>query len=98
MHFRVMLHFKKREVKMNKQSRLTIDMPSNMHIFFKMLTAELGVSMKQYFIEAALKSAEEIEDQYLAKKAQMILKDIKEGKEKTISWKEMRKRVKWDDL
>ena len=83
---------------MHKQSRLTIDMPSNMHVFFKMLSAELGISMKQYFIEAALKNAEEIEDQYLAKKAKKIIKDINEGKEQTLSWKEMKTRAKWNDL
>lgn len=74
---------------MHKQSRLTIDIPNEMHVFFKMLSAELGISMKQYFIESALKNAGSIEDEYLAKKAQKLLKDIKSGKEKTISWKEV---------
>jgi predicted DNA-binding protein len=47
---------------------------------------------------AALKRIGEIEDEYLAKKALQILKDIEMGKEKTISWKTIKKRVGWDKI
>ena len=83
---------------MQKQPRLTVDMPSKVHILIKTACAELGISMKQFMVEAALKRMEELEDQYLAKKAHKVLKDIEEGKEKTISWKEMKKRVGWDEI
>ena len=45
-----------------------------------------------------LKKMEELKDKYLAKKAEKILKNIEKGKEKTISWKEMKKRIGWNDL
>ena len=83
---------------MEKQLRLTVDMPSKIHVLIKIACAELGISMKQFMMESALKRMEELEDQYLAKKAHKILKDIEEGKEKTISWKEMKKRVGWDEI
>lgn len=83
---------------MQKQPRLTVDMPLNVHILIKTACAELGISMKQFMVEAALKRMEELEDQYLAKKAHEVLKDIEEGKEKTISWKEMKTRVGLDEI
>ena len=79
-------------------SRLTVDMPDNIHILLKSACAELGISMRQFILESTLKSLEDLEDEKLAKKARSILKDIEEGKEKTISWKEMKKRVGWDEL
>nr|NGX49549.1 hypothetical protein [Candidatus Anoxychlamydiales bacterium] len=32
---------------MKKLSRLTIDLPEEMYLFFKMVSVELGVSMRQ---------------------------------------------------
>jgi len=78
---------------MQKPPRLTVDMPSKIYVLIKIACAELGISMKQFMVEAALKRVEELEDVYLAKKAHEILKDIEEGNEKTITWKEMKKRV-----
>jgi len=49
-------------------------------------------------VESALKRMEELEDEYLSKKAHKILKDIEEGEEKTVSWKEMKRRVGWDEI
>ncbi|NGX44685.1 MAG: hypothetical protein KR126chlam5_00870 [Candidatus Anoxychlamydiales bacterium] len=83
---------------MKKLSRLTIDLPEDMHLFFKMVSVELGISMRQYFIESALKHADDLEDEYLAKKAHKLLKEIKAGKEKTITFKEMKKRIGWDEI
>ncbi|NGX32296.1 MAG: hypothetical protein K1060chlam4_00337 [Candidatus Anoxychlamydiales bacterium] len=77
---------------MKKLSRLTIDLPEEMHLFFKMVSAELGVSMRQYFIESALKHADDLEDEYLAKKAHKLLKEI------TITFKEMKRRIGWDEI
>ncbi len=83
---------------MQKQPRLTVDMPSKIHVLIKTASAELGISMKQFMVESALKRMEELEDMYLAKKAHKILKDIEEGKEKTITWKEMKRRVGLDEI
>ncbi|KKL61452.1 MAG: hypothetical protein KR126chlam4_01291 [Candidatus Anoxychlamydiales bacterium] len=54
--------------------------------------------MRQYFIESAPKHADDLEDEYLAKKAHKLLKEIKEGKEKTITFKEMKRRISWDKI
>lgn len=83
---------------MKKQPRLTIDIPFKIHVLLKIACAKLGISMKQFLVEAALKRMEELGDEYLAKKAHQILKDIDKGKEKTISWKAMKKRVGWDEV
>lgn len=83
---------------MKKLSRLTIDLPEEMYLFFKMVSVELGVSMRQYFIESALKHADDLEDEYLAKKANKLLKEIKEGKEKTITFKEIKNKIGWDEI
>jgi predicted DNA-binding protein len=83
---------------MEKSARLTIDMGSEEHSLIKIVCAQLGVSMREFVIEAALSKIEEIEDKILSDKARKILKKIESGEEKTISWKEMKKRVHWNDL
>ena len=85
---------------MHEQSSLTIDLPNEMYVYFHTLCSDLGISMKQYFIESALKNAgsieAEIEDEYDSKELEKVLKDIKTGKEKLISWEEAKK--SWDEI
>ncbi|MCH9625983.1 MAG: hypothetical protein S4CHLAM123_11690 [Chlamydiales bacterium] len=78
---------------MKDKSRLTLDMTSEEHMYLKMASAKLGVSMREFLLLAAFKRMEEIEDEWLAEKAREALKNIHAGKEQTISWKEMKKRI-----
>jgi predicted DNA-binding protein len=78
---------------MKEKSRLTVDMSTDQHMHLKMACANLGVSMKDFLIVSAFEKMEEIEDEWLAKKATETLEKIKQGKEKLISWKEMKKRI-----
>lgn len=65
-------------------ARLTVDMTAEEHMFLKMASAKLGVSMREFMLSAAFEKMEEIEDAWLAKKAQETLKRIEAGEEKTI--------------
>ena len=78
---------------MKEKSRLTLDMHSDEHMYLKMAAAKLGVSMKDFVLLAVFERMEEIEDEWLAAKARKVLENIQNGKEKTISWKEMKKRI-----
>jgi len=78
---------------MKNKSRLTLDMTQKEHTYLKMISAKLGITMKEFILTAAFKQMEEIEDEWLSDKARKVLKDIDSGKEKTISWNEMKKRI-----
>ena len=47
--------------------------------------------MREFILSATFKQMAKIEDEWLANKAREILKDIQSGKEKAISWAEMKK-------
>jgi hypothetical protein len=36
--------------------RFTLDLPSNQHSMFKIVAAQKGITMREYFIESALKN------------------------------------------
>lgn len=76
---------------MKEKSRLTVDMSSEEHMYLKMACAKLGVSMREFLLYSAFEKMEEIEDDWLAERARETLKNIESGKEKAISWKEMKK-------
>lgn len=76
---------------MAAHARLTVDMTSEEHTLLKMTSAKLGVTMRQFVLEAAFARMEELEDARLAKKAHAILKRIESGEEKTIPWKKRKK-------
>jgi len=78
---------------MKDKARLTLDMSSQEHMYLKMACAKLGVTMKEFLLLAAFERIEEIEDEWLAERARETLANIQSGKEKTISWKEMKKRI-----
>ncbi len=77
----------------SKKSRLTVDMTSVEHACLKIACAKLHMSMKDFLLFSAFERIEEFEDEWLAQQARKILEDIKSGKEKTISWEEMKKRI-----
>lgn len=79
---------------MKEKSRVTVDMTPNEHMCLKTACAMLGVTMREFLIKSAFKRMEEIEDQWLAERARETLKDIEAGKEKIVSWKEAKKRLK----
>jgi len=78
---------------MKEKSRLTVDMSTDQHSYLKMACAKMGVTMRDFLLHAAFEKIEEIEDDWLAQKARETLKEIDEGKEKTVSWNTMKKRI-----
>lgn len=78
---------------MKEKSRLTLDMTPNEHMYLKLASAKVGMSMKKFLLTAAFERIEELEDKWLAEKARETLENIQQGKEKTISLKEMKKRL-----
>lgn len=78
-------------VKHQNIARLTVDMSSDEHMYLKMASAKLGISMKEFVLAAAFKKMEEIEDEWLAKKANETLKRIELGEEKVYIFKKMKK-------
>lgn len=80
------------EENMTSHARLTVDMSPEEHMYLKMTSVSLGISMRQFMIMAAFEKMENIEDEWLSKKAKETLKRIELGKEKTIPWKVARKK------
>lgn len=78
---------------MKDKARLTIDMSSREHVYLKMASAKLGVSMRDFVLLAVFDHMEGMEDEWLAERARETLENIQSGKEKTISWNEMKKRI-----
>lgn len=78
---------------MKDKARLTLDMSPEEHMYLKMVSAKLGISMREFLLLAAFERMEEIEDEWLAERARETLENIRAGKEKTISWSEMKKRI-----
>ncbi len=78
---------------MKEKARLTLDMSSTEHMYLKMACAKMGVTMREFLLFAAFEKMQEIEDEWLVEKARETLDNIKSGKEKTVSWREMKKRI-----
>ncbi|MBI3258292.1 MAG: hypothetical protein HYZ54_02250 [Ignavibacteriae bacterium] len=78
---------------MKHEARLTVDMSSEEHMCLKMASAKLGVSMRDFILAAVFEKMEEIEDEWLAQKAQDILEKIEAGKEKVHDFDKVKKRV-----
>jgi len=78
---------------MRERSRLTVDMTYDEHMYLKMACAKLGVTMREFLLYSAFEKIEDIEDEWLAEKARETLNNIKSGKENTISWNKMKKRI-----
>ena len=78
---------------MKDKARLTVDMSSDEHMYLKMACAKLGISMREFLLIAAFERMEDLEDEWLAERARENLERLEAGKEKTIAWKEMKKRI-----
>ena len=78
---------------MKEKARLTLDMSPEEHTYLKMAAAKLGISMREFLLLAAFERMEDIEDEWLAERARETLEHILSGKEKTIPWSEMKKRI-----
>ncbi len=78
---------------MATHARLTIDMSLQEHKYLKMMSNLLGVSMREFVLNAVSKRIGELEDERLAEKALETLRRIEAGEAKTIPWKSHKKRV-----
>jgi predicted DNA-binding protein len=76
-----------------KKARLTVDMSSEEHMYLKMTCAKLGVTMKQFLMKAAFEKMTDLEDEWLAEKADEVLDKLKKGESKTIPWDEAKKNL-----
>lgn len=74
-------------------ARLTVDMDDEEHKCLKMACAELGVSMRDFIRKAAFEKIETLEDEWLAEKANLVLKRIESGEEKVSDLKTVKKRI-----
>lgn len=72
--------------------RLTVDMSQKEHKYLKMASAKLGVSMKEFVLSATFRKMEELEDEWLVKKAEETLERIESGSEKIVPFKKTKKR------
>ena len=79
---------------MKDKARLTLDMSREDHMYLKMACAKLEITMREFLLMAAFARIEELEDEWLAERARETLQKIESGKEKAISWKEMKQRIK----
>lgn len=78
---------------MKKKNRLTLDMKAEDHMYLKMASAKLGVSMREFVLSAMLQKIEDLEDEWLLQNALKTWNDIESGDEETISWNEIKKRL-----
>ena len=74
-------------------TRLTVDMSTEEHMCLKMASARLGVSMRKFVLAAAFEKMEELEDEWLIKKAHETLKRIESGQEKVHDLGKVKKRL-----
>ena len=63
------------------------------HMYLKISCVKLGVSMKDFILRSAFEKMEDLEDKWLAEETDKVVEDVQSGKEKTISWEEMKKRI-----
>ncbi len=82
-----------RDVKQKRSARLTVDMSKEQHMYLKMASANLGLTMREFMLSAAFEKMEELEDKWLAKKAQDTLKRISSGEEEATPIEKVKKRV-----
>lgn len=76
-----------------KGARLTVDMSLEAHKYLKMASAKLGISMKEFVLSATFEKMEEMEDQWLAKKAEETLKRIEAGEKKVVPFDKIKKKA-----
>lgn len=76
---------------MKDQARLTIDMSPEEHMYLKLASAKIGISMRELVLSATFKALLDLEDPWLAEQASKTLERIEAGKEKTIPWKKVKR-------
>ncbi len=62
--------------KQKSSARLTIDMSTEEHMYLKIASAKLGLSMRQFMLMAAFSRVKELKDKQLAKKAQETVRQL----------------------
>jgi predicted DNA-binding protein len=80
-------------IKHKTSARLTVDMSLEEHKYLKMASANLGLSMREFMLSAAFEKMEELEDDWLSKKAKETLRKIEKGEEKVVSFTRAKKRI-----
>jgi Antitoxin ParD len=83
---------------MSDLKRLTLDIEPEEHSHLKALCAALGISMREFLIIALRHELEKAEDLLDRQSADQVRKSIREGRDDLIEWKDMEKRVGWDEL
>ena len=75
---------------MQKHTRISVDFPSEGHVYLKMLCAKKGISIRQYIVDAVLKSIQdetqemnEVDDETFKKAADKLMKS------KSALWKRL---------
>ena len=76
-----------------RKLRLTLDMSAQDHMYLKMMSAKLGVSMKDFAINAINKQIEDLEDEYWNERADNILKEIDERKSEFVNWDDVKDEI-----
>jgi predicted DNA-binding protein len=76
---------------MKDTARLTIDMNPEDHMYLKLASAKIGITMRELVLTATFKVLLDLEDQWLADEAAKTLERIQSGKEKTIPWKKVKR-------
>ncbi len=64
------------------------------HMYLKMASAKIGISMREMMLSAVFKALQDIEDEWLAAKARETLQRIQSGEETTTSWETAKKQLK----
>ena len=65
---------------MNYLARLTVDMHREEHIYIKIASALLDVSMREFILLATFEKMEKVHDEWLSKKAKEILAQLNPAK------------------
>lgn len=79
---------------MTDTSRLTVDLPSDEHIYLKMISAKLHMTMKDFVLLSVFEKMETIEDEWLVERAEEILERVDSGEEEVVTWEEAKKRLR----
>ena len=59
--------------RLKTHARLTVDMDPEEHVYLKMASAHLGISMREFVLLATFEKMKVIEDQWLSQKADETL-------------------------
>lgn len=83
---------------MSENKRLTLDLDPEDHAQLKQLCAILGMSMREFLIEALHQELEKAEEMLDRKSANEVKKAIRKGRETLSEWSDVEKRIGWNKL